>query len=117
MRSILLWSVCLAAMNLSACGGATAGSGADGSSEAVACAAKGYSLLYVTPGCGLSRPDPVCMPDYACASLSCGCEGKVLLGGCDGFKEPFAYRFSSVNTSTLGTAGTPCDPDNPPAAP
>jgi len=117
MRSIAVSFVCLSLMNLSACSGGTAGRGADESPEAVACAAKGDSLLYVTPGCGLSRPDPVCMPDYACASFSCSCEGKVLLGGCDGFKEPFAFRFSSVNTMTLGTVGTSCDPDNATAAP
>ena len=50
----------------------------------------------------------------SCATLACGCNGKIITGCAEEFAEPYAYTYSGESAPDDGaiSSGTTCDPNS-----
>ncbi len=91
--------------------GGTSGTGGTGGLDAgddVAC----MYHHYFSAGCGADVSPRCTGIGGACASVACGCSGK-LIGGCDNeFAEPYAYTIRGNIDGGDPVIGMTCDPDS-----
>jgi hypothetical protein len=66
---------------------------------------------YFAPGCGPEVAPRCTGAGGACASMACGCSGKIIGGCANEFAEPYAYTIPG-NIDGGGTIGMTCDPES-----
>lgn len=89
--------------------GGTSGTGGTGGFDAGDDAACMYRH-YFSPGCGADVSPRCTGVGGACASIACGCSGKVIAGCANEFSEPYAYTIPWSLDGGYSAIGMTCDP-------
>ena len=86
----------------------TGGSGGSDAGDDAACLYRHY----FSPGCG-AEVSPRCTgAGGACASIACGCSGKIIGGCANEFSEPYAFTIPGNLDGGEPAIGMSCNPDS-----